>query len=71
MIEELFKQDGRYRVSMRQNTANPLVRDRVNTVNHMLKSASSSRNMFIHPQCKELLKDLQQVRLGGLVKGVL
>ena len=62
MIQEIFKLDRRYRVVMRQNTANPVVRDRVNTMNCMLKSASGSRNILIHPRCKELLKDLRQVR---------
>jgi len=62
VIEEMFRQDGRYQVSMRQNTANPLVRDRVNTANNMLKSVSGSHNIFIHSKCKELLKDLRQVR---------
>jgi len=62
VIEEMFKQDGRFAVSMRQNTANPVVRDRVNTVNNMLRSVSGTTNMFIHPKCKELLKDLRQVR---------
>jgi len=47
---------------MRQNKANPLVRDRVNTMNNMLKSVSGSRNILIHPKCKELIQDLRQVR---------
>jgi len=62
VLQEIFKQDGRYRIAMRQNTANPAVRDRVNTMNNMLKSASGVRSVLIHPKCKELIKDLRQVR---------
>jgi PBSX family phage terminase large subunit len=62
LIQEVFRQDPRYRISMRKNTANPAIRDRVNTVNTMLKSASGARNIFIHPKCRELLKDLRQVK---------
>ncbi|MBZ5678140.1 MAG: hypothetical protein LAP61_28170 [Acidobacteriia bacterium] len=36
--------------------------DQVNTVNNMLRSVSGTTNMFIHSKCKELLKDLRQVR---------
>lgn len=62
VIQEIFRHDGRYRIALRQNKANPLVRDRVNTMNNMLKSASGSRNVLIHPKCKELIQDLRQVR---------
>ena len=62
VIQEVFKHDGRYRITMRQNTANPLIRDRVNTMNNVLKSVSGLRNAFIHPKCTELIKDLRQVR---------
>lgn len=62
VLAEIFKQDRRYAVSMRQNRANPGVRDRVNTMNQILKSASGRRSIQIHPRCKELIKDLRQVR---------
>lgn len=62
VIQEIFKHDGRYRIAIRQNTANPRVRDRVNTMNNMLKSVSGARNVLIHPKCTELIKDLRQVR---------
>jgi hypothetical protein len=61
VIEEMFRRQP-FRVAMRQNTSNPAIRDRVNTMNNMMKSASGSRNLFIHPKCRELLKDLRQVR---------
>jgi hypothetical protein len=62
VIREIFKQDGRYRIAMRQNTANPGVRDRVNTMNNILHSVSGERNIVVHPRCKELIQDLRQVR---------
>ena len=62
MIQDMFKSNNQYRINMRQNTANPAVRDRVNTMNNMLKSASDQRNVLIDPKCRELIKDLRQVR---------
>jgi len=62
VMQEMFRHYPRYRVGMRQNTANPAIRDRVNTVNNMLKSASGIRNIMIDPKCRELIRDLQQVK---------
>jgi phage terminase large subunit len=62
LLEEFFRHQPGYKIAMLKNTANPAVRDRVNTVNGMLKSASGTRNIVIHPRCKELLKDLRQVK---------
>jgi phage terminase large subunit len=61
VIEAMLKREP-FRTAMRQNTSNPAVRDRVNTMNNMMKTASGSRNLFIHPRCRELLKDLRQVK---------
>jgi len=52
LIQELFKHNPKYRIAMRQNTANPAVRDRVNTMNNMLKSASGRRNVLIDPSAR-------------------
>ncbi len=41
--------------------ANPRVRDRVQTVNSALRSSVGASRLFIHPRCKELVKDLEQV----------
>jgi hypothetical protein len=41
---------------------NPLQKDRVNSVNAMLCSAAGERRLFIHPSCKELDADLDQVQ---------
>jgi hypothetical protein len=62
VIQEIFRSDSQYRIALRQNRANPGVRDRVNTMNNLLKSTSGSCNLLIHPKCKELIKDLRQVR---------
>jgi hypothetical protein len=62
LIREAFERNSGYKLSMRHNTANPLVRDRVNTVNNVLRSAAGTRRAAIDPKCKELIKDLQQVR---------
>jgi hypothetical protein len=47
---------------MRANTANPVVKDRVNTLNAALLNSAHERRVFIDPACRELIKDLRQVR---------
>jgi hypothetical protein len=37
------------------------VRERVNLVNAMLRSAESKTRLFIDPRCRELVVDLEQV----------
>jgi len=41
--------------------ANPAVRDRVTLMNSKLESAAGERKLVIHPRCKELIKDFEQV----------
>jgi hypothetical protein len=41
--------------------ANPAVRDRVSLMNSKLESAGGERRLAIHPRCKELIKDFEQV----------
>jgi len=41
--------------------SNPAVRDRVMLVNSKLESAAGERNLWVHPRCKELIKDFEQV----------
>jgi PBSX family phage terminase large subunit len=62
LIRESFRRYSEFRISLRQNSANPLVRDRVNTMNNALCSASKERSVFVDPKCRELRKDLRQVR---------
>ncbi len=41
--------------------ANPAVRDRVTLMNAKLESAAGERKLMVHPRCKELIKDFEQV----------
>lgn len=41
--------------------ANPAVRDRVTLMNSKLESAAGERKLVVHPRCKELIKDFEQV----------
>jgi len=61
LIRESFRRYPEFEIHL-QNTANPLVRDRVNTMNNALCSASKERSIMIDPKCRELIKDLRQVR---------
>ena len=60
LIRECFR---RYAITMslRQNSANPVIRDRVNTMNHALCSGSHERKVFVDPKCRELIKDFREV----------
>jgi hypothetical protein len=62
LIREVFRQHPEYEISMRVNTSNPAVKDRLNTVNAKLCSASGARQLWIDPKCRELIKDLRQVK---------
>lgn len=43
--------------------ANPPVKDRVNTVNMLLKSAEGTVNMWVHPDCEALIRDFRRVTI--------
>jgi phage terminase large subunit len=62
LIREGFRRFPEFEIHLRQNTSNPLVRDRVNILNNALCSASRERSIVIDPKCHELIKDLRQVR---------
>jgi PBSX family phage terminase large subunit len=62
LIREVFRRHADFSVTMSQNTANPAIRDRVNTVNNMLTTASRAHYLLIDPKCTELIKDLRQVK---------
>lgn len=49
------------RVQFLHGSSNPPVRDRVNSVNTALCSASGEVRLYIAPRCKELIADLEQV----------
>ena len=48
-------------VRFRIPKANPAVRDRVTLMNSKLESAAGERSLVVHPRCKELIKDFEQV----------
>lgn len=63
LIREFFgRLRGQVVLQMRTTSSNPGVRDRINIVNSRLCSAAGERRLFIDPRCKELIRDLEQVR---------
>jgi phage terminase large subunit len=57
-----FARSGAYgEVKFRIPLANPAVRDRVSLMNAKLQSAAGERTLLVHPRCKELIKDFEQV----------
>jgi hypothetical protein len=42
-------------------SANPPVKDRINCVNARLRNHADQRRLLINPNCKHLIKDLEQV----------
>ena len=62
LIREVFRESSDFQITMFQNKKNPGIRDRVNTVNNMLTSVSGAHRVLVDPKCKELIKDLRQVK---------
>jgi hypothetical protein len=62
IVKDFF---GRYRdrfhVTYHVPSANPRVKDRVNCVNARLRNQAGQNRLFIHRDCKHLIKDLEQV----------
>jgi hypothetical protein len=61
MIREHFEAQSGTKVDYRVPRANPSVRERINLTNRQLKSAAGKIGLLMDPQCKELIKDLEQV----------
>jgi phage terminase large subunit len=61
IIQEHLNQAGQRRVEFRYQNSNPLVRDRINSVNSALCSAAGEVRLYVSPRCKELIADLEQV----------
>jgi hypothetical protein len=51
----------RYRASFQVPSANPVVKDRINCVNAVLRNHAGQHRLRIDPRCKELIKDFEQV----------
>ncbi len=61
MVKQSLARSGHKQVSYRVPRSNPEVRERVNLVNAMLRPAAGERRLVIHPRCRELILDLEQV----------
>lgn len=61
MVKQALGRSGHKQVSYRVPRSNPDVRERVNLVNAMLRSAGEERRVLVHPKCRELILDLEQV----------
>lgn len=55
---DIFRERGFKR--LRYHKKHPLISDRVNAVNRMLKSADGQTRLFIHPKCKGIISSLEQ-----------
>ena len=53
----LIKQAG---IRLQTQAANPFIRDRVLSVNTLILNAKGERHLFVHPQCKQMLRGLEQ-----------
>ncbi len=55
------KMRGQVRVMLDFPSKNPYQRQRVNSVNGMLKPMEGDPRLFVHPRCEQLINDLEQV----------
>ena len=53
----LMKQAG---IRLQTQAANPFIRDRVLSVNTLILNAKEERHLFVHPQCKQMIRGLEQ-----------
>jgi hypothetical protein len=61
LIREYFRGRGQFRLQFDYPRSNPRVKDRVNSVNAMLRNADGSIHTYVHPGCKELIADFYEV----------
>ena len=61
ILRQLFADGGYGDVEFKIPKSNPAVRDRVTLMNAKLESAAGERMLRVHPRCKELIKDFEQV----------
>ena len=60
-IKEYFRSRGQFRLAFDYPRGNPRVKDRVNSVNAMLRTAGNQIRTYVHPRCKELIRDFLEV----------
>lgn len=58
--------DRRFKATVRYDRSNPGVRDRVSSVNAMLRAKSGKRRLLVHPRCQHLIEDLRSRALDEL-----
>ena len=61
IVRDFFKRHP-YRLDLRVPSSNPPVRDRVNSVNAMLKNYAGESRLWIDPKCTHLIEDLERVQ---------
>jgi hypothetical protein len=61
MIRDHFAAHSNMQVDYRAPKSNPSVRERINLTNRQLRTAAGQIGLRVDPQCKELIKDLEQV----------
>jgi hypothetical protein len=61
VIREYFAAQSNLEVRFKIARANPSVRERINLTNSKLCSASGDVGTVIHPKCRELIQDFEQV----------
>ena len=61
ILKEYFARGGHGNVEFKIPPSNPAVKERVALMNAKLESAAGERVLKIHPKCRELIKDFEQV----------
>jgi Terminase large subunit, T4likevirus-type, N-terminal len=61
LIRIFFRARSQFKLELDIPRSNPPVRDRVNSVNAMLKNAAGEIRTRVHPDCRELITDFQEV----------
>ena len=61
MVQQYFWTNTNLKVNLRAGRSNPPIRERVNLMNRMLRSAAGDIHMVVDKKCKELIKDFVQV----------
>lgn len=61
IIRDYFRSQYGTQVTYKVPKANPSVRERIMLVNAKLRSAAGEVRLVVHPKCKELIKDFEQV----------
>ena len=61
IIREFLRQAGYENVKFRVPSSNPTVRERIALVNAKLFSASEEVHLWVHPRCKGLITDFEEV----------